>query len=178
MKWLHKALHHVGRYVQKPWYPLLLGFLAFIDIFIFVIPTDGLMISSAMTAPKRGLSLTLWTTIGSTLGSLVFAILLNHGVKFADVAGPEWTQNWFAAYGLWALFGIALLPVIHHPILVLACLAKISIFKIGIAVVSGRLIKFGVYAWLCTHAPKLLLRSKHLQKEIKEVQEDIDSTVG
>lgn len=174
MKAIHDFLHHVGRYVSKPWYPLLVGFLAFIDTFIFIIPTDGLLISSVMSAPKRAVSLTIFTTAGSVLGSVLFAILVDQGVRFADVSGPAWVQGFFNSWGAWALFVIAFLPIAHHPVLILACLAHTPIGQIGLAMLGGRAIKYSAFAWISTHAPEKLFKFKAIEKEVAEAEKELE----
>jgi membrane protein YqaA with SNARE-associated domain len=174
MKWLHEFLHHVGRYVSRPWYPLLVGFLAFLDTFIFIIPTDGLLISSVMSAPRRAVSLAFWTTAGSVLGSVLFAVLIDHGVQFAEVTGPAWVHGFFEGWGSWALFAVAALPIVHHPVLVLACIAHTPLAQIALAMLGGRVVKYGTYAWVSTHAPKLLFKFKAIEKEVAEAEKELE----
>lgn len=157
----------VERYVQKPWYPEFLGLLAALDSFVVVIPTDGLLVTSVAAAPKRWLVLAFWTTLGSTVGAVILAILLqNYGHSVLEVLVPgihnthAWqiTDRWVDEYGIWALFMVAALPFIQHPAIALVALAGVSIPKMAVVIFSGRLLKYLIFAYLSTHAPKLLTR--------------------
>ncbi|MBS1958254.1 MAG: VTT domain-containing protein [Bdellovibrionales bacterium] len=182
MKWLHRIIHRTGHYVRKPWYPILLSLLALADMFVLIVPTDGLVVTSAISEPKRGIALTFWSSVGSTLGAvLLFTAVSHYGMPALQWMGPDLPQSsawhraegWIQSYGIGAVLLTSALPIICHPILALAALARLPLTQVAVAMLIGRLFKYGLYCWLASHSPKLLMRFKPLQHEIQEVQEDL-----
>lgn len=177
-RWIGVAIHQV----QKFWFPPLLGLLAGLDNFLFVIPTDGLLIAAVIAAPKRALAMVLWCAAGSVGGAYAFAeAVYQFGPQVLDwVLGDslqtssawKWSQEWFSQYGTWAVFGIAALPLIHHPILSMAILAKVPSQSIAGAMLAGRLLKYSLMAIVAVRAPELLKKIKPIRDEMKEVEED------
>lgn len=175
-------LRRVESYVEKPWYPALLGFLAFIDYFIILIPTDGLLITSIMAAPRRWLSIGIAVSIGTTLGAAAFAITVHHlGNPFIDWLTPGirehalWraSDGWVDKHGLWAMFGIAAMPIFQHPAIAIAALAQMPLTKMILAVFAGRSLKYFAFSWLSSHAPHYLFKFKSVRKEVETVEPDL-----
>lgn len=105
------------RFVDRVWYPPLIGFLAALDNFIIVIPNDGILVSSSMLTPKRWFSLALCVSIGSTVGAVLLAALVEYqglpwilnmypGVN--ESAVWKWTDEFFSQYGLLVVFIVAM----------------------------------------------------------------------
>ena len=152
---------------HQPWYAPVLGFLAALDYFIAVIPTDGLLIASSMATPRRWLRLFLCLALGSALGATAFAaVIQTYGNPFMDWLFPNlhqhriWilSEQWTRDYGLGAIGIISALPLITHPVIAIAALAGTPFQKIGFMVLLGRLLKYGIFSWVAAHAPKLLTR--------------------
>ncbi len=166
------------RFVDRLWYPPLLGLLAAADNFIVVIPNDGLLISSSMLRPRRWLSLAIWIAIGSTLGAFLLAVLIEaHGMPWVLELIPGldsssawvWTERFFDNYGLIVVFLIAATPLPQQPAVILATISSIPLWQIVVVVFIGRLIKFLVMAYISTHAPRLITRIWGIRGELEEV---------
>ena len=166
------------QYTNQPWYPFLLGFFAFIDNIIIIIPIDGLLVSSIILRAKRWLSFSLANTIGSSLGALLLAYLVEiHGLPkiieyFPNLThGWVWqtTENFFVKYGLIVVFVVAAAPIFQHPAIILAALANISLYHIFVTVLVGRLIKYLIMGYISSHAPRLLSKLWGLEDELEEV---------
>ena len=71
VKWLEQ-------FADRPWYPLLIAFLSTLDNFLIVIPNDGILVASSMIVPKRWFTFAIWVSIGSTIGSILFCLLVEH----------------------------------------------------------------------------------------------------
>jgi len=177
---LDRLIGTLQTYIARPWYPPLLGVLAALDHFVFVIPTDGLLVTSVIAAPKRWLSTFLWITLGSVVGGVVLAAFLQHyGTPFLEWLSPgilethywKLTISWVDHYGLWALFAITALPIFQHPVIAITALAGIPLGKIALFMLGGRIVKYAVFTWLSIHAPKVLFRMRPVHKEIDEVIE-------
>ena len=63
--------------MDRPWYVALVGGLAALDLFIMIIPTDGLLVTSVLVRPKRWVSWFLWVSIGSAVGAAALAAIIH-----------------------------------------------------------------------------------------------------
>lgn len=166
------------KFTNKPWYPLLIGFFAFIDNIIVIVPTDGLLVSSILLRAKRWLWFSLAVTVGSSLGALLLAYLIEiHGMPwmlnyFPNLnTGWAWmtTEKFFLEYGLIVVFVVAAAPIFQHPAIVLAAVSNIALIHIFLAVFAGRLVKYLIMGYISSHAPKMLGRLWGLGEELEEV---------
>ncbi len=64
------------RFADRFWYPPLIGILAALDNFVIVVPNDGILISSSMLIPRRWFVLALSVAVGSTVGVLSLAAVV------------------------------------------------------------------------------------------------------
>ena len=152
---------------SKPWYPYAMALIAFADYFLFVIPLDAMVVASVIASKRHWKAISFWTCLGSTLGALLFAILIQ---QFGDVFLHNWAPHlledpialtithWLQHYGFWALLLIAMGPIHQHPTVAIAALAKVPLSIIFITMFLGRLFKYVIYTWLSTHAKRGLSR--------------------
>ncbi len=173
-RWIKALQKHADRW----WYAPLIGLLAGADLFLIVIPTDGLLISGVMLAPKRWIYTAFMVTLGSSLGTLALgALLQEHGLPFLLKIVPGidqgsawiWTQNLMDQWGTWAVFLVALSPLMQHPAVAIAALAGMTLTNLFVMVFAGRILKYLFLAYLATHAPAVLGRLWGLQHELEEV---------
>ncbi len=166
------------RYSNRWWYAPAIAVLAFLDLFLIVIPTDGLLISAVMLSPRRWIYAALIVSLGSSVGAYVLAhIIHEHGLPILLQISPSieqssawtWTSHLMDQWGAWAVFLVALSPLMQHPAIALAALAEMPEAKIFVYVFAGRVIKYLFLAWLATHAPAFLNRLWGLQYELEEV---------
>lgn len=170
VKWLQ-------RFVNRIWYAPLIGTLAALDNLVLVIPTDGILISSTMLTARRWILLGFSVAIGSTIGAIVLVMLVKeHGLPLVlqfypglDETGP-WlvTQDFFDKYGLLVVFAVMASPLIQQPALILASLSNAPLGQLALVIVAGRLLKFMVYAYIASHAPRLLAKMWGLQEELRD----------
>lgn len=166
------------KFTDKSWYPLLIGFFAFIDNLIVIVPTDGLLVSSILLRARRWLWFSLAVTVGSSLGALLLAYLIEiHGMPWILTYFPNLNTGWawmttekfFLEYGLIVVFAVAAAPIFQHPAIVLAAVSNIGLVHIFLAVFAGRLIKYLIMGYISSHAPKMLGRLWGLGEELEEV---------
>ena len=171
-------IRNLQRYANRWWYAPVIGLLAAADLFLVVIPTDGLLVSAVMLAPRRWIYTAFLVTLGSSLGTLALGHLLQvHGLPFLlkIVPGIEqssawvWTHSLMDSWGPWAVFLIALSPLMQHPAVALAALAGMTLTKLFLMVFAGRIIKYLLLSYLATHAPGMLGKLWGLQYELEEV---------
>lgn len=173
----------IERYTDRIWYPPLIGFLAALDNLIVIVPTDGIAISSSMVTPKRWFTIALSISLGSTLGALVLAMLVEHqGLPWilSFYPGIAETKTWilsmrfFDSYGLLLVFVIAITPFMQQPAVILASLASTPIAKLAAVIFAGRFLKYLAMSYLASHAPRLLGKVWGLRGELKDAGVKID----
>jgi membrane protein YqaA with SNARE-associated domain len=166
------------KYADRWWYPPLIGALAFADLFLLIIPTDGILVGAVILAPKRWVFTGLTVALGSALGSAALAYVLQlKGMPFLldKWPGIDHTHAWIWAselmhkWGDWGVFFVALSPSPQHPAVALAALAGISLFRVFAAVFAGRAVKYLLIAWIASHSPKLLKKLWGMQYELKKL---------
>lgn len=166
------------KYADRWWYAPAIGLLAAADLFLVVIPTDGLLIGAVMLSPRRWIYTALMVSIGSALGCLVLAHLIQvHGMPFLLNIVPgiqtnstwTWTNQLMDKWGTWAVFLVALSPIMQHPAIALAALAGMPLANIAGFAFAGRILKYLMLAYLGTHAPGVLGKFWGLQYELEEV---------
>lgn len=176
-KRLRRYLEFLQKHANAWWYAPVIGLLAALDSFIVVVPTDGLLVSASMLAPRRWFYTALVVTLGSTLGAWLLAALLEiHGLPFLLQLSPGldqtsawiWSDQFIDRWGGWALFLVALSPLMQQPAVALAALAGMPLLEIFGLVFVGRVIKYLFLSWVATHAPGLLGKLWGLQDELKE----------
>ncbi|NJL24246.1 MAG: hypothetical protein HC902_03065 [Calothrix sp. SM1_5_4] len=170
-------MRRLQRFVDRVWYPPFIGLLAALDNFVVVIPNDGILISSSMLTPKRWFVLALSVSVGSTLGALGLAVLLEYfGLPWILEFYPAldessawvWTADFFHEYGLLVVFLVAASPVVQQPAVILASLANTPLLELTAVIFVGRLLKFMIMAYVGSHAPGLLKKMWGLKGELRD----------
>jgi membrane protein YqaA with SNARE-associated domain len=159
-----KYFDQVRKYSDRPWYLPFICLLAFVDLFVMVIPTEGLIVTTSILRPKRWLVTATVVTLASSLGALTLGALgYFHGVPFvAWVLGDDFFQStnwirmtgWIERWGFWGLWFISLGPLPQQPAILICALAHMPLFEIFGAVLLGRLPKYVLFSYLATHSPK------------------------
>ncbi|MCO5141563.1 MAG: hypothetical protein M9962_00565 [Oligoflexia bacterium] len=166
------------KYGNRWWYAPVVSFLALIDHFIVIIPTDGLLISAVFCSPKRWIFIFSIVTLGSSLGALALSQLVEaYGLPFILDIVPNidqsrtwiYTANLMEQWGGFALFLVSLSPFMQHPAVALAGLVQMPGLEVFLLVFAGRYLKYGLLAWLASHAPAKLEKLWGLKSELKEV---------
>ena len=175
---IQRAVKSLQEFADRSWYPPFIGLLAAIDNLILIIPNDGILISSAMLTPKRWFLLALNVAIGSTIGALGLAALI-------ELLGLPWlmgffpglhdsttwklTEEFFHQYGLLVVFAVAITPIMQQPAVILASLAETPLLQLCAVIFVGRFIKFQIMAYVGSHAPQFLNRMWGLKGELDDV---------
>jgi len=164
--------------VDRSWYPPLIGFLAALDNLIVIIPNDGILISSSILTPKRWFILAASVAIGSTVGALALATVVeNYGLSFildwypglSDTRPWVFTKDFFEKYGLFLVFFVAVTPLAQQPAVIFASMVNTPLYDLAIVIFSGRFIKFLIMAYIGSHAPGLLKKLWGIKGELKDV---------
>lgn len=164
-------------FVDRIWYPPLIGFLAALDNLVVVVPTDGILVSSSMLKPKRWALFAFSIAVGSTVGALLLAMLVEHqGLPWILELYPgidqtqtwAWMDEWFGRYGLLLVFAVAATPLMQQPTVILASLAGTPLTELAVVVFTGRFLKFLFMAYLGSHAPRYLSKLWGIRDELKD----------
>ena len=175
---IQKQIQHLQKFVDRAWYPPLIGVLAALDNLIVVIPNDGILISSSMLAPKRWINLAVCVAIGSALGAVLLASIVElKGLPLINEVYPGlhqsaswvWTERFFQKYGLLLVFVVAVTPLVQQPAVILASLANTPLLPLAAVIFVGRLIKFLIMAYVGSHAPHLLKKIWGVKGDLKDV---------
>lgn len=176
VKWLEQ-------FADRPWYPLLLSVLAALDSMIVVIPNDGILVASSMLQPRRWAVFASFVSLGSTIGALILAAIVQHqGLPWILEMYPwletteawTWSVKFFDQYGLYLVFAVSALPISQQPVIILAGIANTPFFMLGSVLLVGRIIKFLAMAFIASHSPKLLNKIWGLKDDLQDAGVHID----
>jgi membrane protein YqaA with SNARE-associated domain len=176
LRWIGK----LERFVDRWWYAPLMAALVAADLFVAVIPSDALVISSVMLRPKRWVRFFVSAGTGSAIGAAMLALLVKtHGSWMIAhlfphaLESPSWVSmdRFLVSYGPYAIFLVAVGPLPQQPAVVLAALAHMNVAEIAGSVLVGRLVKYGFFAWSATHAPRLMARLTGVRRESEALTE-------
>lgn len=165
--WLSKLIFRLESVVDRYWAVPALAALAGLDLFIMVVPTEWILISTVMLRPKRWWTTALWLTTGSAIGAFLLGYAVqNIGPHVVDLLFEKalqtafWLQaeSWIDHYGAPALAVIAVSPLPQQPAVAIAALGKMAPWTIFAMIWLGRFPKYIVFAWLATHAPAVLTK--------------------
>ena len=179
-----KSIKNLQKYTHRPWYGPMIGLLAALDNIVIIIPNDGILISSVMLRPNRWIYFAISVTIGSALGALFLASLVEHmGLPWFLELYPNMMEShtwvlmhqFFETYGLLLVFIVALSPIFQQPAILLAAIANTSLPQLVLTVFVGRLIKFLIMAYVASHAPRLLSRMWGIKDDLAEVGIDVNT---
>lgn len=180
---IQKYVKWLEQFADRPWYPLLISVLSVLDNFLIVIPNDGILVASSMLIPKRWFVFALFVSIGSTLGSVLFCLLVEmQGLPwiqeyYSGITETQiwlWSEKFFENYDILIVFVVAILPINQHPVLILAGLAGTPVLTLIGVIFAGRFSKFTLMAYLGSHSPKLLKKIWGMEDELKDAGMKID----
>ena len=166
-----KYWDRLHQFADRWWYAPLIGFVVAIDYYLLVIPNDALVLAAAAFDPKKWLSIGVCAGMGSSLGALSIAFLLDRygmGILLSHFPNLPQSHAWIFSvhfidqYGSWAIWLIALGPFLQHPMLALAVADHMPLAKLFLFIVAGRLPKYMFYAFIAGRMPELL---KYLQRK-------------
>ena len=174
---LARLLTRLQRYADRPWYAPLLSTSATLDYFILASPAQSLFITTVLLNPSRRVYAALCFSCGAALG----ALLLAGSVQLLDVPLDTFLPNpaelssdwqhirvWIDTWGLWALLGLSIIPLPLRSVVVLAALAGLSLFTVGLGVLLGRLLVLMMMGQILYQAPSFLMRIPFIRRFIEK----------
>lgn len=128
-------------------------------------PVTAVVVPATLLAPRNWRRITLFTALGSALGATVLVLVIHH-MGWANLyehypqlaTHPDWRQvmSWVQRYGIIALFLIALSPLPQTPALIFFGITRQDYIGIFIAMLAGKILKYGLFAWATNRFPEKL----------------------
>ncbi len=181
---LRRILRSILQFLNRPWYPFLVALLAGADLFVVVIPTDGLVVSAVLAKPRRWLWGAFIIGLGSACGGLLLSLLaqavfdggpaaawlhelVDRILKDPDSALPGWIER----HGLLAVVLGAVSPLPLQPFVVLPVFLGLTPQSIFGALLIGRILKYLLIGAVIAFVPRFLPKLKGIQDEVREVED-------
>jgi membrane protein YqaA with SNARE-associated domain len=171
-------IQKIQRYLDRPWYPILLAGLAASDVILLFIPIDGLTVAAVLAVPKRWIQFALASSIGNILGCGILAegvyqnsdwILTRFGPWMNSSAWHQ-VERFIHWSGSWSILIGAASPIPLQIWVLVPALAGMPPFKLFASLLIGRLLRSFLLCWIASHTPKLLSRSTAITKELKSLK--------
>lgn len=172
---IKNGFRRLQTFADRPWYFLVVGLLAALDLFVLVIPTDAILISTVLLQRRRWASAAFCVGLGGAVAAFALAGAIQwDGPEVMQVWFPEvfhspiWqtVNSFFDDHGATALFLWSASPFMQLPAVAVAALSGMSAWNVFLVCFVGRTLKAGVIAYFASHAPALLLKIPLLQKEL------------
>ena len=147
-------------FTHRPWYLPAVALLAMLDVFIWVVPTDFLLIAFVLSRPNRWIPAFIWVSFGSALGALNIGLAFHYFSNFAQswFGGFEnWnrTVEWITQYGSPAVTLCAAGPPPMAVCAGIPALLQMSIPLLFFSAFLGRLLKNSIFCYLGSYAPQV-----------------------
>lgn len=160
----------LARTVHSPWYGPLVGLLSLLATLSMSVPTTAVLIPAVMLSSPRWRQTFIYAAMGSGIGGGLISAAFQ-AWQWDDVyrSYPEfahadaWRQvlAWMHDYGLYALTAIAALPLPQTPALIFCGITRVSLPGIFLAMFLGKLLKYGLLAWMAATFPERFIRYLH-----------------
>jgi membrane protein YqaA with SNARE-associated domain len=125
-------------------------------------PVIPIIVSACLIAPRRWRSISFSIALGCALGATILVTLFHFfGWALIDryfpefLSHPAWQSivNWVSNYGSLGLLAIASSPLPEMPALIVLGVSRPDTGLIFLAVLTGKLVKYGIIAWITGHFP-------------------------
>ena len=158
---------YLGRALPERTYLLVVALAAVMVSISMTIPFASILIGAVLLRHERWKEVVAVSSLGSATGGLIlYSMFYYLGWGQIVAAYPDLIQSkvwsdatgWISAYGAWALLGVAAMPLPQTPALIFTAMLPLPAFEVFLALLAGKLLKYGVYGWLAANFPSLLQR--------------------
>lgn len=159
----HRVREALERATGSRRYPFVVGVVAFVLTLSMSVPFASVLVFAVLLRRERWRAITLCSALGASLGGLLLYLVLHHlgwnplVAWYPDIAASKSWQDatsWITRHGAWALFLIAATPLPQTPALAFAAITRLPVPEVLIALFTGKLLKYGIYAWLVARFPE------------------------
>lgn len=164
---LHRILIRAGDGWRLPWLCLAL---ALVGTLFAAYPITSVVILAVLVAPARWRAIALATALGSAVGALILLLILHHmGWASLYAHFPQLLQDanwqrvmaWTHDYSLWALLLVSISPLPQTPALIVLSNALPEYLGVLLAIFTGKLLKYMLFAWIGSRFPGRLRAYLH-----------------
>lgn len=151
---IRRALASIVRQGDRPEFARLLGALSLLATITLTVPVEWLVIVGTLANRRRWLSGAACAATGSSLAAIGLYFAFHHlgwnllAERYPELAGTRaWGQasDWISRYG----------PL---PMLAIAGLYRLPFQEVVVAIWSGKIIKYTLYAYVVTRFPGSIRR--------------------
>ncbi|MEI7970695.1 MAG: hypothetical protein WCJ69_17080 [Betaproteobacteria bacterium] len=135
-------------------------------------PATAVVVPAALLLPRRWSAITLSAALGSAAGATMLVVAFHflgwkilHG-NYPDMATHEgWRQviHWVETFGVIGLFVVAISPLPQTPALAFFGIARHDYALVFVAILAGKALKYGLFAWAATRFPDHFLGDRLMQ---------------
>ena len=170
-----------SRLWEKPWFLMALFVLSAADLFVIVIPVEGLTLATVLARPQHWLRPALVMALGSTLGCIALAELTYWNAPWVlarlgalqDSSSWTWIQSHISTLGAGVVILGAYTPIPLQVLTVAPVLAGLKPETLYPALAIGRLGRALLLCWAASHArssfSRVLSQFKKARRELKEL---------
>ena len=141
-------------------------------------PATAVIVTAVLLAPRRWLLLSLGSATGSALaGAVVVGVAHMLGYNEIHTLFPNliseqtWHEasRWIGDYGVWAIFGVGASPLPQMPLLIFFGIVDDRILEAFLALLGGKVLKYGLVAWVTQHFPERLRFFKRTKPKADQI---------
>ncbi len=155
-------------------YPTFVGLTALAFTISMSIPFGSVQAVAVLLDRRRWRAISLWSSVGSSVGAVAIYLAFHHWgwaqfvEAYPDTANSKGWQDattWVSRYGAYALFVIAALPLPQTPALMFASIYRMPVLEVWLAILLGKLFKYGLYGGIVAKFPRHFSRRHALLLE-------------
>lgn len=158
--WLNRRIRQAAAGGRLLW---LCGALSLGGTMTAAYPVTAIVTPAALLSPLRWRQISLISAVGSAFGATMLVLIFHHlGWQQLFEHYPQFSANpaWHRVMGLAmqdgipALFLIAISPLPQTPALIFFGIAEQNYIGVFAAMLAGKVLKYGLFAWLAAHFPE------------------------
>ena len=167
------AKEYYEHFSRSRYYGAILVFIAFSLMVTGLIPLEIVLLPCIATDPNHWKKIASYCVLGSSLGALILAALFTvYGRAFVEHFFPllpssrQFLQmeQWIDNVGVFALAGIAALPIAQLPAIAFCGLMKMNLGQIFVSFLIGKSAKYGLIAYGASRAELKIQRFRNAAK--------------
>lgn len=156
------------RSAHGPGFLIVITLLSLLGTATAAYPVTVVVIPAALLVPQRWVQVSIASALGSAAGATLLVLVFHHlGWELLYGQFPDLMQHqrwsdftgWINDYGAAALFIIAATPLPQTPALIILSTGQHPYLLVFVAMLAGKLIKYGVCARLAALFPERFRRS-------------------
>lgn len=161
---IERALDRANR---GPFVPALTGSIAFLLTVTMTVPVTAVLIPAVLVARRVWKSIVMLAAFGSAAGATILVLVFHswgwnqiHAAFPTMLESQSWLRviAWVGEWGAFGLFAVAALPLPQTPALLFFALAERAGTEVMLAVLAGKLVKYGVVAAAVRFFPERFIR--------------------